>query len=168
MPINLGAIKHRLLMIYMAIYMKKIFSTLVIYLITSTTSMASEIKPFTTDGCSVFPNGTFAQQSLWANCCISHDFAYWKGGTNQQRLEADKQLENCVANAGEPDIARIMLAGVRVGGSPHLYTPFRWGYGWPYTRGYGELTADEKIEINKKLKILKVMIDSLSRQLDSH
>ena len=53
------------------------------------------------------------------------DFAYWKGGTYQDRLVADKELELCVAETGNPKIAELMLAGVRVGGTPYLPTKFR-------------------------------------------
>lgn len=40
-----------------------------------------------------------------------------------------------------------MLAGVRVGGTPYLPTMFRWGYGWPYPRGYKALTDEERQQI---------------------
>jgi len=43
-----------------------------------------------------------------------------------------------------------MLAGVRVGGMPYLPTPYRWGYGWPYPRLYGELSATEKEMVIEK------------------
>ncbi|MBL1321145.1 MAG: hypothetical protein COA63_008815 [Methylophaga sp.] len=101
-----------------------------------TNAYAEEIKPFTSDGCSTFPDGTFEQQQLWLNCCTVHDKAYWRGGTYQQRLDADLALKNCVAEVGEPLIAQLMLAGVRVGGSPYWPTKFRWGYGWSYFHGY--------------------------------
>lgn len=104
---------------------------------------ADILKPFTSDGCSVFPDGTIAQKKLWLSCCESHDYDYWKGGTYQQRLDSDKALKQCVSNVGEPKIALIMLAGVRVGGTPFLPTSFRWGYGWPYPRCYGALNEDE-------------------------
>jgi len=48
-----------------------------------------------------------------------------------------------VASVGEPEIAKLMLLGVRVGGTPYLPTQFRWGYGWPYPRLYGALTEAE-------------------------
>jgi len=112
-------------------------------------AIAADITPFTSDGCSSFPNGTFAQQELWLTCCESHDYTYWKGGTYQDRLNADKSLEICVAATGEPKIALLMLAGVRVGGTPYLPTKFRWGYGWPYLRGYKELTHEEIEHINR-------------------
>ncbi len=104
---------------------------------------ANEIKPFTSDGCSVFPDGTFAQNELWLACCTAHDYDYWQGGTFKQRLESDKRLKQCVHAVGERYIANIMLVGVRLGGSPNFPTTYRWGYGWPYPRGYQALTSDE-------------------------
>ena len=112
---------------------------------------AGKIKPFTSDGCSSFPDGTYQQNQLWLNCCKAHDFAYWQGGTYQQRLDADKELKECVAKVGEPEIALLMLAGVRVGGTPFLPTTFRWGYGWSYPRFYGELTKEEKQQIEESI-----------------
>ncbi len=104
---------------------------------------ADTLAPFTSDGCSAFPDGTFEQGELWLGCCQKHDFDYWKGGTFDERLASDKALRVCVAKVGQPQIALLMLAGVRVGGTPYLPTQFRWGYGWPYPRDYGALTADE-------------------------
>lgn len=110
---------------------------------------ASELTPFSTDGCSDFPDGTLEHKTLWLNCCITHDLAYWLGGTYAERQAADEALEQCVAKVGEPEIAKLMLAGVRVGGSPFWPTAFRWGYGWPYwdgssPRGYKTLTEEEQ------------------------
>lgn len=102
------------------------------------------LRPFTTDGCSDFPDGTPRHQDLWLKCCIEHDQKYWMGGGYDERVAADKELRACVQSVGEPAIAALMLAGVRVGGSPWWPTHFRWGYGWPYTRGYRALTPAEK------------------------
>lgn len=108
---------------------------------------AVELAPFESDGCSAFPDGTLEQQELWLDCCYQHDLAYWQGGTEQQRKLADEALQSCVAQVGEEEIALLMLAGVRVGGSPFFPTPFRWGYGWPFPRDYGELTEQEKRQV---------------------
>ena len=110
-------------------------------------TQADGIAPFTSDGCSAFVDGTLKQQSLWLPCCQAHDFAYWQGGTYQQRLDADKKMRECVAEVGEPAIAALMLAGVRVGGSPYFPTSFRWGYGWPYSKFYGPLTENERQQV---------------------
>lgn len=113
--------------------------------------IAAELKPFTTDGCSSFPEGTLYQKTLWHNCCVQHDIKYWKGGTYDERVTADRDLEQCVSKVGEPHIAKLMLAGVRVGGSPYWPTTYRWGYGWPYFRAYGALTEEELLEVKKRL-----------------
>jgi hypothetical protein len=117
-----------------------------------TVTLAAELDPFTSDGCSSFPDGTFQQRELWLKCCEAHDYAYWKGGTYQERLDADKQLKQCVAAVGEPEIAKLMLAGVRVGGTPYLPTKFRWGYGWPYLRGYIALSDSDLAQIREHEK----------------
>jgi hypothetical protein len=132
----------------------------------SNISVADELKPFTSDGCSVFPDGTLQQQSLWAECCIRHDLAYWKGGTYDERLAADKALQACVTEIGEPEIASVMLAGVRVGGSPYFPTFYRWGYGWPYLRGYKAISDDDKQLIKQRLEQFKLLIDNINEQLD--
>lgn len=110
---------------------------------------AGDLAPFKSDGCSAFPDGTLEQNNLWLNCCVEHDKAYWKGGTYQERENTDNVLKICVAKVGEPVIAQLMLAGVRVGGTPYLPTAFRWGYGWPYPRGYKALTGDEIKEVEE-------------------
>lgn len=131
-------------------------------------AFASDLKPFTTDGCSAFPDGTPDQKSLWIECCIRHDLAYWKGGTYDERLEADQSLETCVSQVGEPEIAQLMLAGVRVGGSPYFPTTYRWGYGWPYPRGYKALSRDDSLEVQQMLEYFKLLIKSLSEEFKNN
>lgn len=113
----------------------------------SSYAYAGELKPFSSDGCSSFPDGTLKQNDLWLACCEAHDYDYWKGGTYRQRLDSDKLLKECVAKVGEPEIALLMLAGVRVGGSPFVPTKFRWGYGWPYPKFYGRLNKKEQAQV---------------------
>ena len=115
---------------------------------------AQELKPFTSDGCSAFPDGTLAQQTLWLSCCTAHDLAYWRGGSRFEREEADLELQQCVAQLGEPQIAKLMLAGVRVGGSPYFPTKFRWAYGWPFPRGYKALSSEELKQVELRMKEL--------------
>lgn len=112
---------------------------------------SEKLKPFTSDGCSAFPDGTFTQQTLWLSCCAAHDLAYWQGGSYERRQIADNDLKLCVEKVGEPKIAMLMLAGVRVGGTPFLPTSFRWGYGWSYPRFYGELSDSELLQVKALL-----------------
>ena len=120
-----------------------------------------EIKPFTTDGCSVFPDGTLNDNSKWLECCIRHDLAYWKGGTFDERKKADDELEQCVADMGEEKISLLMHTGVRFGGSPYFPTWYRWGYGWPMFRGYQTLTEEENQQAQKQLEVFYRLIGQL-------
>ena len=131
-------------------------------------AFATELKPFTTDGCSAFPDGTLDQKSLWIECCIRHDLAYWKGGTYDERLEADQSLESCVSRVGEPEIAQLMLAGVRVGGSPYFPSTYRWGYGWPYPRGYKALSKQDHLEVQQQLEYFRLLIKNISEELTTN
>ena len=145
--------------------MRKVVVLLLLFI--SPISIADNLVPFTTDGCSAFPDGTVKQQSLWMDCCIRHDLAYWIGGSYHERQQADLVLENCVAQVGEPEIARIMLAGVRAGGSPYFPTSYRWGYGWPYPRGYQQLSEEELIDISNKIRIFIQMVASISDEINA-
>ena len=86
--------------------------------------------PFTTDGCSLFPDGK------WAACCIEHDIAYWCGGTSADREKADRALAECVGETQSDVLGELMYLGVRVGGMPWQPFPFRWAYGWEGIHGY--------------------------------
>ena len=136
-------------------------------LMASLQAWSDNLKPFTSDGCSLFPDGTYPRQSLWMACCIRHDLAYWQGGSRDQRLAADQALEHCVSQLGEPEIAQLMLAGVRLGGSPFFPTPYRWGYGWPYRRGYEPLTDQEKRQVAQEVARLRLILQSLEHALGS-
>ncbi|MFG1496615.1 FAD-binding oxidoreductase [Saccharospirillum sp. HFRX-1] len=134
-------------------------------LLASVSTNADELKPFTTDGCSVFPDGTPRQQSLWLDCCIAHDLAYWMGGTRDERRQADEELRQCVADIGAEEIGEIMLAGVRVGGSPYWPTGYRWGYGWGLWRGYEAVTDEELEQVHQRLNEMRRLLDKLDEQL---
>ncbi|MDG9669054.1 FAD-binding oxidoreductase [Hahella sp. CR1] len=116
--------------------------------------VGEELKPFVSDGCSMFPDGSISEENLWFDCCYQHDLAYWRGGTYEERVQADKALQQCVAGVGEESLSFVMEAGVRVGGSPYWPTGFRWGYGWPYLRGYKALTDEETRQVEEALEKL--------------
>ncbi|HSW12332.1 MAG TPA: hypothetical protein VLI06_05785 [Solimonas sp.] len=105
------------------------------------------LRPFVSDGCSLFPDKALIGDANWCDCCLVHDLAYWKGGTAEQRQLADQQLHDCVlARTGNAALAKAMLAGVKAGGTPHLPTSFRWAYGWPRQRNYEPLRPAEAVE----------------------
>lgn len=111
----------------------------------SACSASDTLQPFSTDGCSLFPDRAPIGRADWCHCCVVHDLAYWRGGTSEARLHADRELKACVHKAsGSEMLADVMFVGVRVGGGPYLPTPYRWGYGWPFGRPYKQLTSSEE------------------------
>jgi hypothetical protein len=111
------------------------------------------LAPFRSDGCSLFPDGTPSRPDLWCDCCLTHDLAYWQGGTDDDRLAADRALRACVeARTDDPLLARLVYAGVRIGGPSVFPTWFRWGYGWPYGRGAKALGPAERAQVEEELQ----------------
>lgn len=91
---------------------------------------------FTTDGCTLFFDGT------WRDCCVRHDWVYWQGGSAVDRVYADRTLRACItAYTHNRVLGTVMYGAVRMGGVPYVATPWRWGYGWSFGRGYDPLLA---------------------------
>lgn len=140
---------------------------LIILILLPSLSLAAEtIKPFTTDGCSVFPDGDNQNNAKWMACCVKHDYAYWKGGIKSEREQADFELKECVADLGERNIASVMHLGVRLGGEPFYPVWYRWGYGWPYARGYKPLSEIEKQQVKSRMIELRNLIDHFVDESD--
>jgi len=115
-------------------------------------STSHEIKSFKSDGCTLFPDRSLISENDWCDCCFEHDIAYWQGGTEKERLEADIEFRKCIEEkTGNKTLAAMMYNGVRAGGSPSLNTWYRWGYGWDFGRKYRELTEEEKQDAERKL-----------------
>lgn len=115
----------------------------------------NRLRPFTTDGCSKFSNGiSYPKEDKWGLCCVQHDVSYWKGGTSEERYQADQRLQNCIIEVGEPNIARLVYWGVRAGGVESNASSWHWGYGWILGRGYAPFSPTEK----KQVEILEKQI----------
>ena len=105
----------------------------------------ASLKPFRSDGCSLFPDSSAISNVDWCSCCLDHDLIYWRGGTREEREDVDRRLQECVlAKTGSAALATLMYEGVRIGGSPYFYNWYRWGYGWSYDRKYQALTGEEQ------------------------
>ena len=125
----------------------KVFFSLLAALVVSLAGCddPAQLAPFSSDGCSLFPDHSLLTHQDWCSCCFDHDIAYWRGGTQAERERADTALKQCVrTKSGDETLANLMYEGVRFGGSPYFYNWYRWGYGWPYDRKYRALTADER------------------------
>lgn len=114
------------------------------------------LKTFTSDGCSLFPDRAELLDAEWCECCLEHDVAYWKGGTEAARAAADESLRICVAQkTGNETLADLMYEGVRAGGHPAFPTWYRWGYGWSTNRGYAALSAEQEKQAEEILSVYK-------------
>ena len=116
---------------------------------------AETLKPFKSDGCSLFPDGSLFERDAWCECCVQHDIAYWQGGSLEQKQEADSELKACVIAATDNELlAETMYQGVKYGGHPIFPNWYRWGYGWPYGRGFAPLNEEEVKQVNMQLKFI--------------
>jgi len=141
--------------------MKRMFNRHILYLIVlvllspamaTSAASASVLHDFKSDGCSLFPDGNLEHRGLWCDCCFAHDIAYWQGGTQEERKQADETLRDCVLDrTHNKALAVLMYDGVRTGGHPVFPTWYRWAYGWSYGRGYKALTEDEQRQSREKL-----------------
>ncbi len=113
--------------------------------------ISKQLRPFSSDGCSKWPDGTRERPNAWLVCCFNHDKAYWLGGTKEDKLKADSELRSCVEENFSASMGILMYLGVSVGGIPDYKTDYRWGFGWTYDRGYLNLTEKEKQYATKLL-----------------
>lgn len=103
-----------------------------------------------TDGCTLtegLAKGTFTQ------CCVEHDFAYWVGGTSQQKNQADAALINCIRSKGASKFT--------VGTWQVMLTNFGdnfWGRQWSPPRGNTPLTPEEWAQVRAKSGVFKNQI----------
>jgi hypothetical protein len=76
------------------------------------------------DGCTLSPDGS------WRQACVTHDRAYYYGGSAADRQRADQQLRtDMIAQGASPAVAGLYYAGVRAGGVPGTGLPWEWGFG---------------------------------------
>jgi hypothetical protein len=137
----------------MKIFSYKLMLFVLFVLLTDGCASSAGLQDFSSDGCSLFPDGDFNNRNLWCDCCFTHDIAYWRGGTEEERKQADQALRKCVLErTGNKVLAKMMYDGVRAGGHPAFPTWYRWGYGWQYGRGYEPLAEKEQQMVNQKIE----------------
>ncbi len=116
-----------------------------------------ELRPFATDGCTLSPDGTPRNRTLWRECCVAHDLRLWGGGTKTERVDADEKLFSCVEEKAGRTIAKIFLAGVRLGShSPYKIPAKVWGNAWYDRSGYRELPSAEILQLIDELPLIDV------------
>jgi len=119
--------------------------------VTPSSIQPTDLREFTTDACTGYPEGTRDDPTQWEACCLTHDEQYWAGGKKAGRSTADSGLRQCVRDSGASKFrARMMWFAVRIGGTPLIPSSYRWAYGWPYYRGYKPITAEEQVQVELK------------------
>tara|TARA_Y100000768_G_scaffold385945_1_gene373202 strand:+ start:24414 stop:24836 length:423 start_codon:yes stop_codon:yes gene_type:complete len=122
-----------------------------------------ELKPFKTDYCTLFVDGTPNRPHLWRQCCFEHDLRYWFGGLASDQLKADKRLKQCVSKRAGATMANIMYYAIRAGHNSPVKHETHWGWGWDTNQRdfYQLLSNEEKLYITQEL--YKLPIDSVLR-----
>lgn len=109
-----------------------------------TCANASQLRPFETDYCTNYAEGTRSQPELWKHCCLIHDLNFWAGGTKQDRYDADWGLRHCVEESGAYYRARLIYYAVRAGSySPIKFPDKKWNNGWKERPDFQALTQED-------------------------
>lgn len=125
---------------------------------------AQSLKPFETDYCTAYAEGTREQPELWKHCCVEHDLYFWAGGSHDDRKATDLRLKACVEATGEVQIARLIYLAVSIGGnSPIRFKTKEWGHSWTKRDRYLRLSEKETALILQALET--TTSDDLSTEL---
>ena len=131
--------------------MKNIKLILFILIFTNIAYSHNTLKDFSTDGCSIVPDGPPNDPNKWKNCCVDHDISYWMGGTSTDREISDLIFRYCMEKTGSPEWAIVYYLGVRINAWPGSGQSFQWGYGWIKNRGYKPLSRSQYLEVISRL-----------------
>ena len=134
-----------------------------IFILTSSDVYAEyKLKPFATDGCTLFVDGTPRKPGLWRSCCVTHDLRYWFGGSQMDMDSADLSLKSCVQNLAGESWARTIYTGVRAGHYSPIKNKTAWSWGWVTKREKIPLNEMEIIVAKAELRLLKLDHEKIS------
>ena len=106
-------------------------------------SIDNSLKPFFTDGCTLFVDGPPHEPGLWRDCCVLHDMRYWYGGSEKNMDQADLNLKSCVNTVAGSKWAELIYLGVRTGHHSPIRNKTHWSWGWEKPRIKTELSKVE-------------------------
>jgi hypothetical protein len=110
--------------------------------------LLNKLKPFVSDGCPRLGKMiSYPREDHWQLCCVEHDKAYWKGGSLEQKQQADSAFHSCVSERGSADAARLMYYSLR--SVQKASQVQNWGYGWVIPHNTSGHTPEELVEIKK-------------------
>jgi hypothetical protein len=120
----------------------------------SASSLKNSLKPFETDGCTMFVDGPPDKPELWKHCCVEHDMRYWFGGDMLDRDQTDLQLRSCVQVVAGASWAELIYLGVRAGHRSPIKNKTQWSWGWSEARQNTKLTPAETEYVISELRRL--------------
>lgn len=116
---------------------------------------ADTLKPFITDGCTMFVDGTSSKPGLWRSCCVEHDLRYWYGGTESELDLADDQIKECVEKIAGKSWARVIYTGIRAGHYSPIKNKYQWSWGWNQKKEKIPLTTEENTYVVSEIRALQ-------------
>lgn len=126
-------------------------------------SDAQNLKPFVTDFCTSYREGTSQKPDLWKHCCVEHDLYFWAGGSLEDRKATDLRLKSCVESTGAIFQAKLIYLGVTLGGvSPIKFKSKQWGNAWENRQRHISLN---EIETSQLIQYLEENEFELSSEL---
>ena len=127
-------------------------------MIVSSLSYSAEnevLKPFLTDYCTAYAEGTREKPELWKHCCVEHDLYFWSGGSKADRDATDLRLKSCVEATGAVAQARLIYMAVSIGGkSPIRFKTKQWGHAWEKRERYIRLNETETATVLQYVETL--------------
>jgi hypothetical protein len=121
-------------------------------------------RPFDTDFCTFFVDGTWTNPNAFKPCCLVHDLEYWRGGTLAEQKTSDLKLRECIADLGYPLLSHIIYHAVKLG--HHSPVKTRYKYGWGRKKlvntniDFLELSPEEEIEFKEAYNFYIQTIDT--------
>lgn len=115
------------------------------------------LKPFTTDG----PSDGYLRvligwrhpefRKLVEKAAFEHDLAYWVGGTEGERADADEDFRNALNPDEFPVLSSLYHGAVRkFGRAP---ASWRWGFGWRDLSLHGDqISQSEREELKAQAR----------------
>nr|BDT27679.1 FAD-binding oxidoreductase [Bacteriovorax sp. HI3] len=134
----------------------KLLSLLSLVIMAPSLKAELKLKPFETDGCTMFADGTYSKPGLWKHCCTEHDLRYWFGGSENDMDQADLRLRSCVEKAAGPKWGYVIYTGVRAGHHSPIKNKYQWNWGWEVAREKKPLTPAEVGYVITELRSMSV------------
>ena len=133
----------------------KLLTLITLAIIAPGLNAADTLKPFVTDGCTMFVDGTISSPGLWRSCCVEHDLRYWYGGSDSEMDATDNHIRDCVERVAGASWAKVVYTGIRAGHYSPIKNKYQWSWGWNQKREKTPLTPEESTYVLGEIRALQ-------------